>query len=196
MRTRRHAYHTKARAYDHGASVINSTHRILTVVTASLSALVSSAIFTSLNAGEVNSTWKWIAAAVSLVATILAAAVAALGFGDVASEYRKAALVCVRLQRRAEELVVKGSITDADVIAYDEAAMEAEATMPIVRERFYRAAEAYCDRMRANDPFERISTDVHHDGGEKVTTGSAHPASSSTQDALHRPAVTESPGRR
>ncbi|MFF5989969.1 hypothetical protein [Prauserella flavalba] len=98
LRTRRHSYHTKARAYDHGASVINGTHRILTVVTASLSALVSSAIFTSLNVGEVGSVWKWIAAGVSLAATILAAAVAALGHSDTASEYRKAAVVCVQFQ--------------------------------------------------------------------------------------------------
>lgn len=159
MRTRRHSYHTKARAYDHGASVINGTHRILTVTTASLSALVSSAIFTSLNAGEVNTTWKWIAASVSLIATVLAAAVAALGYGDDASAYRKAALACIEFQRRAEELVAKGNITEAEITAYDKAAMEAEVTMPIVRERFYRAAEAYCDRMRADDPFERLSTD-------------------------------------
>ncbi|MGW3099852.1 hypothetical protein ACWDCC_41145 [Streptomyces sp. NPDC001102] len=159
MRERRHSYHTKARAYDHGASMIDATHRTLTVITASLSALVSSAIFTSLNANEVNSTWKWIAAGVSLVATILAAAVAALGYGNVAGEYRKAAISCVGLQRRAEELVVKDDVTNAEVAAYDAAAMEAEAKMPIVRDRYYRVAEAYCDRMRASDPFERLSTD-------------------------------------
>ncbi|MFF5989968.1 hypothetical protein [Prauserella flavalba] len=55
--------------------------------------------------------------------------------------------------------MARGAITDAEVVKYDNAAMNAEATMPIVRDRFYRAAEAYCDRMRETDPFERLSTD-------------------------------------
>lgn len=159
MRNRRHTYHTKARAYDHGASVINSTHRALMVTTASLSALVSSALFTSLSAAEVNTTWKWVAASVSLIATVLAATVAALGYGEMSTGYRKAAITCVEFQRRAEELVAKGNITDAEVADYDKEAMKAEASMPIVRDRFYRAAEEYCDRARASDPFERLSTD-------------------------------------
>ncbi len=46
--------------------------------------------------------------------------------------------------------MAKGNITDAEVTAYDKAATEAAATMPIVCDRFYRA-EAYCDRMWAGD---------------------------------------------
>jgi len=156
LRERRHRYHTFARAYDSAASQVSDRGRWLAVATACLSALVSSAIFTSLNTTEVSTTWKVVTAVVSLVATVLGAGAAALGYRDAAASYRSAALGCVALQQRAEELIAGAQVTDEEVTEYDKKASEAESAMQIIADKYFRKAEKYCDDHRANDPFERV----------------------------------------
>jgi hypothetical protein len=154
LRERRHRYHTFSRAYDSAASRVSDRARWLAVATASLSALVSSAIFTSLATTQVATPWKLVTGAVSLLATVLGAGAAALGYRDAAASYRSAALTCVALKHQAEELIVRSQITDQEVIEYDKRAIEAEGGLPVVTDRDFRKAEAYCDGHRGEDPFE------------------------------------------
>ncbi len=153
-RQRVRRYHTFAMAYDLAASGTSDSARRLAVVSAALGAVVSSSIFASANAGDIGSAWIWITAVVSLSATVTAAIAASLGYGDAANRYRQAALKCVQLQHRSQDLIAKGDVTNDEVSAFDDDAIAAEATMAVVPERYYRKAAARCEAHRDEDEFE------------------------------------------
>lgn len=159
LREDRHRYHTFARAYDSAASAVADRGRLFSVITASLSALVSSAVFVGLAADNVDPAAKVATAVVSLAATVLGAAAAVLDYQARSEAYRQAALSAVGLQQRADELIVRPQLTNAEVAEFHRKATETEeAWKRRPPARYYKQAERDCDTRRAANPFESIAS--------------------------------------
>ena len=142
MQDQRQSARSWARAFDTAASATNDQGRRLSIAATVLTTLVSTAIFVSLSADDVEPIWKAVTGAVSAVAAIISAVVAALGSQDRAAGYRKAALQYTELKCKADRLMA-GDVTEADLEEVEADRKKVAEHSPIIPTEYYTRAEEH-----------------------------------------------------